>query len=620
MKRIVILFLSLVLLLSACGTLPPEQPPTTSSATEATQEPSAPQKASTLLDSREAFDSNGVLWYLPNEKVETMTYPTLREFCGNLLLTSTRFISDGNAELTLVLLDGADGQVLKEVSQSVAEDTGAQILGDRIAICNNVSGTVILLDSSLEEIKQYTLTPDTSAWYLGSDFDTLYKCSYTDGLRVCSASTGEERSAFALAEVSPTGFSRGTDLSLSCVDLQTQKNACVCLDLASGELLSPPFSGDFGYAYRSGEMWLACLYADPNVCYLGTDGAASVVRTQDGNLSLLDPRQHLLFSAFDGTLTLYDRSGAFLSQCALPGLYVGSLLWREELGGYLLLAIDGYNQTRMFFWDIGTGLTGDSLAAQPLEEYLYLPDGTSADASLYQRARELSSRYGLEIRIADQCGTSFPDFETYQSSDSALITAALDGLQAALSNYPEGFFRQLSYGHIEKVQIQLVGGLTATNGFGGDLNYAAFTEPDNNVYRMVVDINSRMPDTFYHEFSHIIDSRLAWDAAHRQDALFSEDEWRSLQPEGFAYSETYDTLPGGIQPEWYSYFIDDYAMTNATEDRARILEYAMGDSAAIFQNAPGLLKKLQYYCDCIRDCFDTAGWPQTTAWETPLVN
>ena len=137
---------------------------------------------------------------------------------------------------------------------------------------------------------------------------------------------------------------------------------------------------------------------------------------------------------------------------------------------------------------------------------------------------------------------------------------------------------------------------------------------------MVVDINSRMPDTFYHEFSHIIDSRLAWDAAHRQDALFSEDEWRSLQPEGFTYSETYDTLPGGIQPEWYSYFIDDYAMTNATEDRARILEYAMGDSATIFQNAPGLLKKLQYYCDCIRDCFDTAGWPQTTAWETPLVN
>ena len=73
-----------------------------------------------------------------------------------------------------------------------------------------------------------------------------------------------------------------------------------------------------------------------------------------------------------------------------------------------------------------------------------------------------------------------------------------------------------------------------------------------------------------------------------------------------------------IQPEWYSYFIDDYSMINAAEDRARIFEYAVENSGTLFRDAPGLIAKLQYYSDCIRDCFDTALWPEITAWEAPL--
>ena len=67
-----------------------------------------------------------------------------------------------------------------------------------------------------------------------------------------------------------------------------------------------------------------------------------------------------------------------------------------------------------------------------------------------------------------------------------------------------------------------------------------------------------------------------------------------------------------------SYFIDDYSMINATEDRARIFEYAVENRGTLFRDAPGLIAKLQYYSDCIRDCFDTALWPEITAWEAPL--
>ena len=295
-----------------------------------------------------------------------------------------------------------------------------------------------------------------------------------------------------------------------------------------------------------------------------------------------------------------------------------NLIWQEKLSGYLLLVNDGEGGNRLLFWDIGANTDGEDLQTQSLTDLRAVPGGTSADTSLYERAQELSDRFGVEIRIADQCGTEFTNFSCYQVSDYGAVSAGLDILESALSVFPEGFFRQLIYGHIDRVQFQLVGGLTATNGFGGDMGYAAFTDANGSVCRIVLDIYSINTNSVWHELSHAIDRRLAWDAMYRDVALFSEERWLALNPEGFAYSEEYGALRDDIRPEWYSYFVDDYAMTNATEDRARIFEIAVENSGMLFLDAPGRIAKLQYYCDCIRDCFDTTLWPETVAWEAPL--
>ena len=619
MKRVLLLLLSLSLLLSSCGFLGDTPPSVTSEATTApTEAPTEPVKESSLLDAREAFDNTGSLWYIPNAEIESQPHPTLHAFAGNLLLTTTEFISDGKIDLTLTVLSAENGEPVHKLSLSVADSLEPQILGNKIAVCDNYSGAVILLDETLQEIKRYTLTPDTDAWYLGADLDTLYKCGYFSGVRVCSLSTGKERSAFDLTEVSASGFRLGTDISFTCVDLQTQRNACFCLDLSSGERINPPFAGDFAYAYRNGNTWLASLYESNDTYFFGADDSPSVLTAQDGTFSMLDPQGHLLFTGFDGTLKLFDTDGSFLSTCALPRLYVSSIIWQEALGGYLLLVNSGENRTQLLFWDIAASTQGKDLAMQSLADYRALPGGTSADRSLYERAQALSERYGIELRIADQCETEFAYFTCYQLSDYATITSGLDILEKALSVYPDGFFRQLAYGHYDHIQFQLVGGLIATNGFGGDGSYAAFTEPSGSVFRIVLDINTIDMCSIWHELSHVIDKHLAWDAAYREDALFSEETWLSLQPDGFSYSEDYGVWRTDIQAEWYSYFVDDYAMINATEDRARTLESAMDRTSLIFTYAPKLLPKLQYYCDCIRDCFDTTLWPETTAWEAPL--
>jgi hypothetical protein len=65
------------------------------------------------------------------------------------------------------------------------------------------------------------------------------------------------------------------------------------------------------------------------------------------------------------------------------------------------------------------------------------------------------------------------------------------------------------------------------------------------------------------------------------------------------------------------YFIGNYSMTYPTEDRATLFADAMAQSPLV-EISPGLQVKMDYYARCIRDCFNTEGWPEVTAWEQVL--
>ena len=109
--------------------------------------------------------------------------------------------------------------------------------------------------------------------------------------------------------------------------------------------------------------------------------------------------------------------------------------------------------------------------------------------------------------------------------------------------------------------------------------------------------------------------RLEWDASLRPQALFSEEAWLALQPEGFRYADSYTDMPDSIRAyEDSGYFINSYAMTFPTEDRATLMSVIMSDKTVPEEN-PGMAEKMRYYAACIRDCFDTEGWPESTLWE-----
>ena len=114
MKRTLLLILALCLLLTGCG-VPGEADTQSSDTSEelSTETTTEPIKEASLLDSCEAFDDSGALWYIPNQQIEAQQYPMLRAFADNLLMTTTSYISDGNSEMKLTLLSATTGKRCK---------------------------------------------------------------------------------------------------------------------------------------------------------------------------------------------------------------------------------------------------------------------------------------------------------------------------------------------------------------------------------------------------------------------------------------------------------------------------------------------------------------------------
>lgn len=254
------------------------------------------------------------------------------------------------------------------------------------------------------------------------------------------------------------------------------------------------------------------------------------------------------------------------------------------------------------------------------------PAGSVLPAEYYDRAAQIGKTYGVRILIADQCDTEFSDHSADLLTNEEEVTLALDTIEYVLGQYPKGFFPQLRHEMYQYVEIQVLGTLRKSGGTAEEtyISGGFVTTSYYDKLVMALDaragmpgetINSILTQTMYHEFSHVIDKKLAFASVYHSEPVYSEEGWRELNPEGFVYNETYY---GTLDPQYADYFVDAYACTNETEDRACIMEYAMIQDASVFEGKEGLNRKLDYYCAGIRAYFDTTGWPEKTLWEQML--
>ena len=243
------------------------------------------------------------------------------------------------------------------------------------------------------------------------------------------------------------------------------------------------------------------------------------------------------------------------------------------------------------------------------------------------QADAIEARYDVDILLSNACAPAC-DASGYQvttsdqsgwGNEAATIARALSQLDEALAVYPEGFFSQFRTPNENSgVCFLLTGAIVSES---GPSSVAAFQYTMRQRYYVCVDMTCyALTENFYHELWHAIEGKLSNDNA---DSAFYSD-WDALNPPDFSYDYGFDAYDAGTDAgHWtlYSgtdtaYFVDDYARTFPSEDRARIMETVMGNefyAQALMESEP-LRAKLRLMCDTMRSDFDTTGWG-TPVWE-----
>ena len=618
-KKRIALVLALLLLLTGCGVeelggaKEPEKAPETS----------AEAPAPDLMDGRQPVGSSGNAWFLQNAAIEEMESPNLYAF-GDALLLSGIAYTGASFDMELKLISLETGACMAQTALPDMDGATVQTGAGKIGLCNAYQGRIVILNDRLETEQTYAFEQSDGSWYLRGDMKTLYRFDYETGLTAVALETGVET---PLVENAAQMSTCGNDTSFvvfSYVDLDTLKTCCRWLDLETGTLAPLPVEAGVGWCWKAGGNWLISAAGKWGDYSVFSGAGQKRLTYEDGALFMVEPGLLCAQTSSTDKMALYAPDGTFRSDCVLTGAEIGYLgtgmVWSSRWNGYFTMAFSAESDVpvRLLFWDMQAARSGADLHMEDLQTAP--AGGTATSPELYVRAAEISEKYGMDILIADQCQLEYDSYAAEPVNDPWQIAMGLDELEKALAAYPDGFFDQLCYGSITRLQIELVGALTGREGMDNLTSASAFVQEMADYQLMAADITQVNAGSYYHEIAHMIDNRLSWEVLIREDAPFSEEAWLALQPEGFTYAYSYTEMPEDVANYAYTsgYFVQEYSCTYPTEDRATMMESAMTDATYDFDQNPGLVPKLAYYSRCIRASFNTDGWPAVTQWEEML--
>ena len=581
-----------------------------------------------ILDQAVPISEGAAAYYVPCETVEALQRCTPFVLGDTLLLYRMIYDDQGNnPQLHLAAVDLMTGEKVGEQTYETPNYISLQIVGGYLCMTDSALGWVGILDETLTTVSEYHLTPDSGSWYVSPDMQKLYSLGWDSGIRCIDLATQSEEVVLDnVSSMIPTQMDAERIL-VGYTDLASQLHRCQVLSLATGTLEDLSLTGQFYQVNQAKDVW---FYYHPYdwMTYIVQSGGQTRQVTLEQGYMLLQEGGHLMVANDDATtLTMYDGNGGYLSSITIPndGHCDGRMAWSEELGGYFSVVFNyTTGECQLMFWDLNQQQVGTPLALQPYgsaDDEAGAQTGSLVSKELYERAAQLSEQYGLDIRIAEQCELDYFEFTADVLTEEEHIDRTLSILERTLDKYPEGFFEQLLCGNLTGIRIEIVHNLKDTRTQEGDAfdTFAAFVRQMNDQRLMVLDAKAMQESTIYHEFSHMIDARLEYDAGLRSDALYSEQAWLDLQPEGYEFPWSFADVPDYVyEAAENGYFISAYGGTYPTEDRAMLLEAAMIGYYAPFEMNATMMEKLNYYSACIRDCFDTTGWPAVTRWEEPL--
>ena len=220
-----------------------------------------------------------------------------------------------------------------------------------------------------------------------------------------------------------------------------------------------------------------------------------------------------------------------------------------------------------------------------------------------QLRHELQNQYGITIRYGEETrGYTVAGISTEIITDASIINSQLVRLKQALTVYPEGLFREIRNGGIP-LTILLINKYS-------DSTVTGVTDSSYSDATISISASYTFEDSFYHESYHYIERYLFKKGANY-------NTWDNLNPPEFqgwgvidgslSYSNTFsDTAP----------FVNNYAQTEASEDRASTFEYMMAPSkASCLNNGNVVWLKAKLIADTMDLVLSSVRPDETEYWE-----
>ena len=191
---------------------------------------------------------------------------------------------------------------------------------------------------------------------------------------------------------------------------------------------------------------------------------------------------------------------------------------------------------------------------------------TSIEDSNQKLRLEIQNTYGVMVRYGEETnGYEVGGFTTTSIEDPNVVRDQLNHLKNTLDLYPKGLFTEIKNGGIP-LSVYLIHHYSNQNITG---------VTDSSYTYATISIAAAHPfeESFYHESYHYIERYL-----FKRGASFTS--WDTINPAGFTYGVVDQRLSYTYGLDANAPFVNDYAQSAATEDRASTFEYMMASSKA----------------------------------------
>lgn len=512
------------------------------------------------------------------------------------------------AERTLCLLDSS---FLLLSHWEPEFDPLIRVCGEIVTAFDPGSGELLLLDSSLCELRRITLPADIHGEpILSDDSSILYYCTRR-GVYGWDLGSGIRRRIrdIAGAELLPVALHGPV---LQC---RTADNRDLFLDTADGQLLKELdgpvslFTEDDSYYCRfdsgsvenlifgTGEDSPMALFPDNlnarGYFLVGQHAAVTVTSPADGKTKLdlysLDTgclRDTLILEAGHTPTAIVSSKDSVLLLTSSDLL----LKWQPDAP-----PVSGKSHTDTYY-------TADA------------PDHAGL-AQCRDYAQQLSETYGVEVLIWKDAVAQEPwDYRFEAEHRYPVILQQLQTLESCLAQFPESVLRDTA-AHFDILRICLVGCIRPITESSGPAEPTGIQFFDENSASIVLAAGDHARQALYHELFHVMETHIL----SHSNAL---DRWNELNPSGFSYDLDHSANArrnsGVYLEKEQRAFVDTYSMSFPKEDRARIFEYAMLEDMDHLFRPKTMQQKLSAICTGIREAYGLKKQEEALPWEQYL--